>query len=158
MNKRVTEEQVIGFLHEAEAGLPVEELCRGQAEPPVDADHHHADDQKQRRAAVETRQHRLARGHFDRMMSLVARAMRSPVRRPSRDPGIRGVQASRRAAGLAWIFGSEVLSVAQQVRRHERVWREAPEGTGDRKQPAKKLLVESMLENEVTREAPRKKW
>lgn len=28
MKKRFTEEQIIGFLGEAEAGLPVKELCR----------------------------------------------------------------------------------------------------------------------------------
>lgn len=28
MKKRYTEEQIIGFLQEAEAGLPVKELCR----------------------------------------------------------------------------------------------------------------------------------
>ena len=28
MKKRLTEEQIIGFLREAEAGLPVAELCR----------------------------------------------------------------------------------------------------------------------------------
>ena len=28
MKKRFTEEQIIGFLKEAEAGVPVEELCR----------------------------------------------------------------------------------------------------------------------------------
>ncbi len=28
MKKRFTEEQIIGFLREAEAGLPVAELCR----------------------------------------------------------------------------------------------------------------------------------
>lgn len=35
MKKRFTEEQIIGFLREAEAGLPVKELCRkhGFSEP-----------------------------------------------------------------------------------------------------------------------------
>lgn len=33
MNKRYTEEQVIGFLKEAEAGTPVKELCAGMAFP-----------------------------------------------------------------------------------------------------------------------------
>lgn len=28
MKKRFTEEKIIGFLHEAEAGLPIKELCR----------------------------------------------------------------------------------------------------------------------------------
>ena len=28
MGKRFTEEQIIGFLREADAGLPVKELCR----------------------------------------------------------------------------------------------------------------------------------
>ena len=28
MKKRFTEEQIIGFLHEAESGLPVADLCR----------------------------------------------------------------------------------------------------------------------------------
>ena len=28
MKKRFTEAQIIGFLHEAEAGLPIKELCR----------------------------------------------------------------------------------------------------------------------------------
>ena len=35
MKKRYTEEQIIGFLREADAGLPVKELCRkhGFSEP-----------------------------------------------------------------------------------------------------------------------------
>ena len=28
MKKRFSEEQIIGFLHEADAGLPIKELCR----------------------------------------------------------------------------------------------------------------------------------
>lgn len=28
MNKRFTEEQIIGFLRQAEAGMPAKELCR----------------------------------------------------------------------------------------------------------------------------------
>ena len=31
MKKRFTEEQIIGFLREAEAGMPVAELCRKHA-------------------------------------------------------------------------------------------------------------------------------
>ncbi|WP_196355435.1 transposase, partial [Burkholderia mallei] len=30
MKKRFTEQQIIGFLKEAEAGMPVKELCRKQ--------------------------------------------------------------------------------------------------------------------------------
>ncbi|WP_275662080.1 transposase [Laribacter hongkongensis] len=33
MKKRFTEEQIIGFLREAEAGMPVAELCRKHAFP-----------------------------------------------------------------------------------------------------------------------------
>ena len=33
MKKRFTEEQIIGFLREAEAGMPVAELCRRHAFP-----------------------------------------------------------------------------------------------------------------------------
>jgi putative transposase len=31
LKKRYTEEQIIGFMREADAGLPVKELCRKQA-------------------------------------------------------------------------------------------------------------------------------
>ena len=31
MKKRFSEEQIIGFLHEADAGLPIKELCRRHA-------------------------------------------------------------------------------------------------------------------------------
>jgi hypothetical protein len=44
----------------------------------------------------------------------------------------------------AWVLGSQLLLVAQQVRRMD--------------ERLKKPLAESMLENEVTREARRKKW
>ena len=33
MKKRFTEEQIIGFLREAEVGLPVKELCPGTGFP-----------------------------------------------------------------------------------------------------------------------------
>ena len=33
MKKRFSEEQIIGFLREAEAGLPIAELCRRHGEP-----------------------------------------------------------------------------------------------------------------------------
>lgn len=37
MKKRFTEEQIIGFLREADAGMPIEDLCRrhGFAEPNI---------------------------------------------------------------------------------------------------------------------------
>ena len=87
MKKRFSEEQIIGFLREAEAGVPVKELCR---------------------------QH----GFSD-------------------------------AAFYLWRtkFGGMSVSDAKRLRELE------TENTR-----LKKLLAESLLENEVTREALRKKW
>ena len=87
MKKRYSEEQIIGFLREAEAGVPVKELCR---------------------------QH----GFSD-------------------------------AAFYLWRtkFGGMSVSDAKRLRELE------TENTR-----LKKLLAESLLENEVTREALRKKW
>lgn len=87
MKKRYTEEQIIGFLKEAEAGIPVKELCRRH-------------------------------GFSD-------------------------------ASFYAWRskFGGMDVSDAKRLK--------ALESENAR---LKKLLAESMLENEVTREALRKKW
>ncbi|MFN8579573.1 MAG: transposase [Gemmatimonadaceae bacterium] len=49
-------------------------------------------------------------------------------------------------------------TVAEHVRRHERLGRKAAEGTRDRNTRLKKLLADSLLENEVTREALHRKW
>lgn len=46
----------------------------------------------------------------------------------------------------------------EQIRRDERLQREAPEGARTENSRLKKLLAESLLENEVTREALRRKW
>ncbi len=87
MKKRYTEEQIIGFLREADAGLPVKELCRkhGFSEPSY----------------------------------------------------------------YAWKakFGGMNVSDAKRLKELE------TENTR-----LKKLLAESLLENEVTREVLRKKW
>ena len=87
MKKRYSEEQVIGFLKEAESGVPVKELCR---------------------------RHGFSEGSF-----------------------------------YAWRskFGGMEVSDAKRLK--------ALESENAR---LKKLLAESMLENEVTREALRKKW
>jgi putative transposase len=87
MKKRYSEEQVIGFLKEAESGVPVKELCR---------------------------RHGFSEGSF-----------------------------------YAWRskFGGMEVSDAKRLK--------ALEAENAR---LKKLLAESMLENEVTREALRKKW
>ena len=87
MKKRYSEEQIIGFLREAEAGIPVKELCRKH-------------------------------GFSD-------------------------------AAFYLWRtkFGGMSVSDAKRLRELE------TENTR-----LKKLLAESLLENEVTREALRKKW
>lgn len=87
MKQRFTEEQIIGFLREAEAGLPVKELCR--------------------------------RHGFSEASYYLWRSK----------------------------FGGMSISDAKRLRELE------TENTR-----LKKLLAEAMLENEVTREALRKKW
>lgn len=87
MKKRFTEEQIIGFLREAEAGLPVKELCR--------------------------------RHGFSEASYYLWRSK----------------------------FGGMSVSDVKRLKELE------TENTR-----LKKLLAEAMLENEVTREALRKKW
>jgi putative transposase len=87
MKNRFTEEQIIGFLREAEAGLPVKELCR---------------------------QHGFSEASHSLWRSK---------------------------------FGGMSVSDAKRLKELE--------AENNR---LKKLLAESMLENEVTREALRKKW
>lgn len=87
MKKRFTEEQIIGFLREAEAGLPVKELCR--------------------------------RHGFSEASYYLWRSK----------------------------FGGMSVSDARRLKELE------AENTR-----LKKLLAESVLENEITREALRKKW
>ena len=87
MKKRYSEEQIIGFLKEAEAGVPPKELCR---------------------------RHDFSEGSF-----------------------------------YAWRskFGGMDVSDAKRLKALE-----------TENARLKKLLAEAMLENEVTREALRKKW
>jgi putative transposase len=87
LKKRFTEEQIIGFLREAEAGLPIKELCR--------------------------------RHGFSEASYYLWRSK----------------------------FGGMSVSDAKRLKELE------TENTR-----LKKLLAEAMLENEVTREALRKKW
>lgn len=87
MKKRFTEEQIIGFLREAEAGLPIKALCR---------------------------QHGFSEASYYLWRSK---------------------------------FGGMSVSDAKRLKELE--------AENNR---LKKLLAESMLENEVTREALRKKW
>lgn len=87
MKKRFTEEQIIGFLREVEAGLPIKELCR--------------------------------RHGFSEASYYLWRSK----------------------------FGGMSVSDARRLKELE------TENTR-----LKKLLAEAMLENEVTREALRKKW
>ena len=87
MKKRFTEEQIIGFLREAEAGLAVAELCR---------------------------RHGFSEASYDLWRSK---------------------------------FGGMNVSDAKRLKELE------AENTR-----LKRLLAESMLENEVTKEALRKKW
>jgi putative transposase len=58
----------------------------------------------------------------------------------------------------ARVLGGQLLPVAKQVRRHERLRRQAAEELETENTRLKKLLAESLLENEVTREVLRKKW
>lgn len=87
MKKRFTEEQIIGFLREAEAGLPVKELCR--------------------------------RHGFSEASYYLWRSK----------------------------FGGMSVSDAKRLKELE-----------TENARLKKLLAESVLENEITREALRKKW
>ena len=87
MKKRFTEEQIIGFLREAEAGLAVAELCR---------------------------RHGFSEGSYYRWRSK---------------------------------FGGMNVSDAKRLKELE-----------TENARLKRLLAESMLENEVTKEALRKKW
>ena len=87
MKKRFTEAQIIGFLHEAEVGLPIKELCR---------------------------KHGFSEASYYLWRSK---------------------------------FGGMSVSDAKRLRELE------TENTR-----LKKLLAESILENEVTRETLRKKW
>jgi putative transposase len=87
MKKRFTEEQIIGFLREAEAGLPIKELCR--------------------------------RHGFSEASYYLWRSK----------------------------FGGMSVSDARRLKELE-----------TENARLKKLLAESMLENEITREALRKKW
>ncbi len=87
MKKRFFEEQIIGFLREADAGMAVKELCR---------------------------RHGFSEASYDLWRNE---------------------------------FGGMSVSDAKRLRELE---------TGNGR--LKKLLAESMLENEVTREALRKKW
>jgi putative transposase len=87
MKKRFTEEQIIGFLREAEAGLPIKELCR--------------------------------RHGFSEASYYLWRSK----------------------------FGGMSVSDAKRLKELE-----------TENSRLKKLLAKAMLENEVTREALRKKW
>lgn len=87
MKKRFTEEQIIGFLREAEAGLPVKELCR---------------------------QHGFSEASYYLWRSK---------------------------------FGGMSVSDARRLKDLEA-----------ENSRLKKLLAEAMLENEITREALKKKW
>lgn len=87
MKKRFTEEQIIGFLREVEAGLPIKELCR--------------------------------RHGFSEASYYLWRSK----------------------------FGGMSISDAKRLKELE-----------TENNRLKKLLAEAMLENEVTREALRKKW
>jgi len=63
------------------------------------------------------------------------------------------------AVPQAWFLRGYRIRMAQQVWRHERVRRQAPlKELETENVRLKRLLAEAMLENEVTKEALRKKW
>jgi putative transposase len=55
-------------------------------------------------------------------------------------------------------FRRRAITSGGRVRRDERLGRQALEGTRNGNTRLKKFLAESLLENEVTREALRRKW
>ncbi|PFH27368.1 transposase [Burkholderia sp. JKS000303] len=74
MKKRFTEQQIIGFLKEAEAGMPVKELCRK---------HGFSDASPHCPATPPPAEIDCNQGHFDFRRAPVASSVYVPVFRPS---------------------------------------------------------------------------